>query len=165
MAKPSDLRSYLDSTGDLPADALLGRIVLFTIADQQTKRDDLVQWFDELGLNPALLPAEIKPVDAFKKATSEAKEVYELENGRYAAVLCRDVQSNSEYNMRQITREIRDSSRRRLAYSKAIECVFYRARAEKGKLVRGTERVRVTIDPDGVGPSERDKIREIAQGI
>lgn len=165
MAKPSEFRSYLDSTGNLPADALLGRIVLFTIADQQTKRDDLVQWFDDLGLNPALLPAEIKPVDAFKKATSEAKEEYELGNGRTAAVLCREVSSTSEYIMRQITREVRDGSRRRLAYSKAIECVFYRARAEAGKLVRGTERVRITIDPDGVGPAERDKVREIANEI
>ena len=166
MAKPSSFRSYLDSTGQLPADALLGRIVLFTITDQQTDRDDLVKWFDELGLNHALLPAEIKPVDAFKKATSEAKEEYDLGNGRYASILCRDVDSNSEYIQRQITREIRDGSRKRLAYSKVIECVFYRARpGVGGKLEKGSERVRVSIDADGVAVGEREKMQEIAAGI
>ncbi len=166
MAKQSALRDYLDKSGGLPADALLGRIVLFTIADQQTERDDLVKWFDELGLNHALLPAEIKPVDAFKKATSEAKEEYLLSTGRTAAVLCREVTSDSEQIIRQITREIKDGKRRRLGYSKAIECVFYRARpGQGGKLARGTERLRITIDADGISAEERPKMQEIAQGI
>ena len=47
----SSLKSYLDEYDDLPADALLGRIVLFTITDEPVSLSDLTKWFDDAGLD------------------------------------------------------------------------------------------------------------------
>lgn len=130
----SGFSKYLTEAGDLPTDVLLGRIVFFTITDEMISRTDLVTWFDELKLNPELLPPEIKAIDAYKKATSEAKEHYPLSDGREAFVLCRDVTTTGDYIRRQITREIKDVKRKSLAYSPAITATFYRGVGSKAKL-------------------------------
>lgn len=156
--------------GDLPDDVLLGRIVLFTITDQPVTRQQLEQWFIAENLNTALLPPEIKPVDAFKKATSEAKEKYSLPNGQEAVVLCRDVTSTPEFVRRQITREVKDSRARTLSYSKAIDCTFYRAKLVKlangtSQTQRGSERVHIKVDPTGLGSAELQAVQDIATKI
>jgi hypothetical protein len=167
MPPKSDLRRYLDQAGELPDDVILGRIVLFTIADLRVRRDDLVKWFEELDLNPAKLPPEIKPVDAYKKATSEAKQEYALPDGNTVTYLCRDVSSTPTYIHRQITREVRDPNRRRLQYDKAIESVFYRPKTgADGRVVNGSERLRLTIDaPKGLTAEEQEKIKEITADV
>lgn len=165
--------SKLDSVlvnGDLPDDVLLGRIVLFTITDQQITRTQLERWFLAENLNTNLLPADIKPIDAFKKATSEAKNRYTLPNGQEAVVLCRDVASNNEYVRRQITREVKDSKARTLSYSKAIDCTFYRAKYVKlpsgaTQAQRGSERVHIKVDPTGLDPTELTEVQKIANEI
>lgn len=159
-APPSTLRAYLDEAGDLPPDALLGRIVLFTITDEAISRSDLEMWFKELDLNTGLLPPEIKAVDAFKKATSEAKDTYEMSRGRTALVLCRDVLSNHNCVKRQITREVKDARARTLSYSKAIDCTFYRSVSGAGG-----ERVSIAVDPQGLDAEERENVNVIAQAI
>lgn len=145
----SDFRKYLDEAGELPADVILGRIVMFTITDTPTRRDDLSDIFDRHNLNPSMLPGEIRAVDAYKKATSDANgTTYPLLDGNTATILCRDVSSNSESIVRHLVREIRDSRRRQLAHERVAEAVFYRPRPGSGGLVqRGSERFNVIIDP------------------
>lgn len=171
-------KDILNSDGDLPDDVLLGRIVLFKITDEAIGRSDLVQWFGELNLDLALLPPEIKPIDAFKKATSEAKAKYDIGNGQTVEILCRDVVENSEYVKRQITREVKDRKAVQLDYTRAIDCVFYRARSEKTKVtdangktstvsqtVKGTERLRVTVNRPVIAPEEWPVMDAIAGEI
>lgn len=171
--KPADI---LNEHGDLPDDVLLGRLVLFTITDEPTPRADLVQWFTDLGLNHDLLPSEIKPVDAFKKATSEAKDKYTMANGQECVVLCRDVETTGTYIRRQITREVREPGQKgkQLSYAKAIDCTFYRGRSEStrdehGKqskaVVRGSERFHIRVDKTGLDELEVAAVQDIARSI
>jgi hypothetical protein len=151
--------------GDLPDDVLLGRLVLFKISIPShltLTRDDLEKRFVAAGLNTALLPPEIKPSDAFKKATSEAKDSYLLPDGTTAEVLCRDVAATKEYIRRQITREVRDTAKVQLRYARAITCTFWRPKTEKGKPVYGSERMQLQIDRADLDPvefAEMDKVR------
>lgn len=178
MTTTAQRTSALDilENGDLPDEVLLGRLVLFTITDEPTPRANLVQWFAELGLDPSLLPSEIKPVDAFKKATSESKDKYALPNGQECVVLCRDVETTSEYIKRQITREVREPGQKgkQLSYTRAIECTFYRGRSgpvtdAAGKttkaMIRGTERVHIRVDKTGLTEGELSAVQDIAKGI
>lgn len=170
-ARPATARDILNENGDLPDEVLLGRLVLFTITDEPTRRDDLEQWFDDNGLDKRLLPPEIKPIDAFKKATSEAKEKYTLPDGTTAVVLCRDVHSNGEYVKRQITREVKDSNAKQLSYTRAIEATFYRgrigARADGAgsQVIRGSERVNIRVDKTGLSDAELSAVQDIARNI
>lgn len=169
MGKPtrSTLHEYLTDAGELPEDVLLGRIVLFTIADGRTKYADIEKWFDELNLNKAMMPVENKPVDAFRKATSDLNgDSYPLPNsGLEASLLCRDVTTNDNYVRRQITREIRDSRKKKLSYDEAITCTFYRAtRSENGKPKRG-ERLQVTVRHDNLSLSEHKTVENLAESI
>lgn len=170
MSNINSVADILNEHGDLDDTVLLGRIVLFTITDEQITRQDLENRFLALGLDTDMLPPEIKPIDAFKKATSEAKEKYPLPGGREAIVLCREVTSNSEYVRRQITREVKDAKARTLSYSKAIDCTFYRARTAadangKQKVQKGSERVQIKIDPTDLDQAELSAVRQIAQNI
>lgn len=160
----------LNDQGDLPDDVLLGRIVMFTITDEMVDRDALVKKFQDLNLDPRMLPPEIKPIDAFKKATSDATNKYTLPSGQVCTVLCRDVTSTNELVKRQITREVKDSRARQLSYSRAIECTFYRASTEKKAdgttgTKKGSERVKIVLDPIGLDPTELAEVSTIVDEI
>lgn len=130
----SALKQYVDTAGDLPADVMLGRIVLFTITDEPVAHADLEQWFTDLDLDKAKMPAPIRELDAFKKATSEVnKGSYPLTRERTAHLLCREVASTPDLVKRQITREVKDSKRKRLSYSGAIDATFYRPSQPGGR--------------------------------
>lgn len=159
---PSPLRSYIDELSDLPADVLLGRIVLFTITDEPVSRDDLVLWFEELGLDKAYLPTPNKYLDAFKKATSDTKDTYPMARGRTANVLSRDVTSTPNYVQRQITREIRDSKAKRLDYHEVIACTFYRPTSVDDQ---SSSRLQITVKTEDLEPGEIEHVRAIAQAI
>jgi len=164
----SPLRAYVEEFDDLPPELLLGRLVLFTITEQKIRRDDLVAWFEDLDLDEALLPMANKAVDAFKKATSDTKDTYPMSKGRTASLMCRDVTSGPEYIKRQITREVRDPSGRKLDYDgglgtggEAIGVTFYRAlRAED----QGSARLAVSVTPR-LGQDETAILRQVARDI
>lgn len=162
--------------GGLPDDVLLGWIVPFTITDEPTEHRQLAAWFDELGLDPAILPPQPKPVDAFRKATSEAKEKYVLPDGSVCTVLCRDVDSNENMTRRQITREVRKpKAKEPLSYTRAIEVVFWRGQSKpvtdaSGAIVgraieRGSERFQIKVNREGLDADELRAITEIAELI
>lgn len=122
----SPLKAYIDEINDLPADVLLGRIVLFRISESPVSYSDVVSWFTEFGLDEKFLPAPNKAVDAFKKATSDTKDSYPMSRDRTGMLLCRDLASTTDYIQRRITREIKDSKKRDLGYDPAITVTFHR---------------------------------------
>ena len=163
----STLHEYLTEAGELPKDVLLGRIVLFTVADGRTRFADLAQWFDDLDLNKAMMPVENKPVDAFRKATSDLTgESYPLDGDLRAHLMCRDVTTNDNYVRRQITREIQDAKKKNLDYDEAITCTFYRApRADKAGKRRRGERLHIQVRHDNLAPMEHEHIEKCAKAI
>lgn len=159
---PKALTTYLDKHGDLPGDVLLGRIVLFTISDEPVKRDKIVQWFKELGLNPAYVPAENKAQHAFEKATSEAKEVYTMTKGREGHVMCRDVSRTPNMIRRQITREIKDGKNRVLSYDRAIDCTFYKPNDPADQ---SGARLSIQLVKENLEAGEQKDLRIVAENI
>lgn len=151
----TDFQKYLAETGALPEDVILGRITLTRISDEPIRRDDLIQWFDEEQLNPALLPPPIKAVDAYRKATTEVEDyTYELE-GNTATVLTRDVSSDQQRVIRHFIREIRDSRNRLLTFDKVGEAIFYRPSVgPDSKVIPGTERFQITLNAAVMHPGE-----------
>lgn len=161
-ATPSKFKAALTGLDDLPADALLGRIVLFTITDEPVSLADLTKWFEDADLNPAYLPPPNKALDAFKKATSDTKNNYPMTKERSAQVLCRDVTQTPDYVRRQITREIRDARNKRLSYVDAITCTFYRPTDASDQ---NTARINIQTNLQFLEEAEAGPIKEIAREI
>lgn len=159
---PTPLREYIDEVGDLPEDILLGKIVLFTINETPVEWDHLDQSFTAHQLNKAFLPSQNKYVDAFRKATSETKETYQLSNARSAHLLCRDVVTTNDFIRRQITREIRDARARRLNYDPAIVCTFYRPTDPKDQ---DTCRLTIEVQTQYLESEELVQVQAIARQI
>lgn len=162
VPSPAPLKNYLAKAGDLPVDVLLGRLVLFTITDEPVKRSDVIDWFQELSLNLVHVPAENRAMDAFKKATSEAKDVYTMTKGREGHVLCRDVTRNGMMLRRQITREIKDGKAKVLSYVRAIDCVFYKP---SDPADQSGARLNIQINTPELERSEVPDVKKVAQNI
>lgn len=164
------VKDVLDLNGEIPDDQLLGRLVMFTITDESVRAEDMKDWFDDLSLDQKMLPPQIKPIDAFRKATAETTDRYVHPEGGTCAVMCRDVATKDSQVHRQITREFKDAPQTELRYVRAIDCVFYKASVVRdpatGKrlLNPGGERIRITIAKD-IDMSERPFIEAIAKGI
>jgi hypothetical protein len=158
----SAMKQHLDKYDDLPADVLLGRIVLFTITDEPVSLDDLTRWFKDAGLDEEYLPPANKALDAFKKATSDTKDSYAMSKGRTAQLLCRDVTQTPDFVRRQITREIRDGKNKRLGYEGAITCTFYRP---SNPADQNTARLKIQVNDAVLEPSEVEHVQHVAQAI
>lgn len=165
-ARKSEFRKYLDQAGSLPDDVVLGWIVVYQIRDAQYDRATLELAFDELGMNPALIPAPNNPLHAYMKATSSVDDTdYKLPHDQVAHVLVRDQMEDKEQVVRQLTREIRDTKRGRLGYAKIGECAFYRPVSRGGKVEYGTERIRLTVDNSALTPDERPVLQGVLDKI
>lgn len=163
-AVKSDFRKYLDQSGTLPDDCVLGWIVIYQVRDAEYDRSLMEQAFDDLQMNSAFLPAPNNPLHAFQKATSSVNDTdYALPHGEIGHVLVRDQRDDKEMVIRQLTREIRDPRRGHLGYSKIGECVFYRPVTRAGTVQYGTERVRLTVDNAMLTPDERPALDGVIQ--
>lgn len=158
----SEFRKYMDSVGELPPDVILGWVVIFRINDANYDRTVMEAAFDDLGLNPAFMPAPNNPLHAYMKATSSVNDTdYALPHNEVAHVLVRDQREDKEMVIRQLTREIRDPKRGRLGYSKVGEAVFYRPVTRGGQVQYGTERFRLTIDNAMLTKDERPALQAV----
>lgn len=163
ITSSSSLREYVDAFDDLPPDLLLGRIVFYTISDNQVSREALVKKFQELGLDEKYLPTTNKYQHAFEKATSDMNgKSYPLAGERTAHILCRNVSHSRDQTTRQITREIQDSKARKLAYGEVISVVFYRPSDPANQ---STAKLRIRINPDDLELDEKEHVQAIARDI
>jgi hypothetical protein len=156
VSTDTSLRAFMDSQGQLPAECTLGYITWFGVEDAPYDAAHLIAEFDRLGLNKALLPPPLRPDDAFEKASKEIdKFKYDVIGGSTATIMIREVSRDSRQIVRQLTREIKNSSNKVLDYAKVGELVFYKAQARNGVVDMSTARYRATLNSN-LSPSERD---------
>lgn len=164
----SDFRRYIDEAQALPDDCVLGNVIWFTVSDGQYPADDIEKRFADLGLNPGLLPPKPKAIDAFEKATARFTGYKYAVGDDIAELLVRDVIRDGERLVRQITREIKRTTaggkKIRLAYDKVAELYFAKPVIRAGKTVPGSERVRLSIDPNA-GPLLHQGEEKILRGV
>ncbi len=122
----------------------LGYLVLYSVFDGQVTREDLEQWFVDLGLDVGLVPPPLRAVDAFERVTGPdgSRVSYLLDDpaadtryrprrrasaGRMATLMVRHVRRDARQIVRYIVREVRDENKTRLSYDTRLgQCVFVR---------------------------------------
>ena len=112
----------------------IGALVWFSIAGTVTyvnnKRttipvsvsyETLKQHFDALNLDASFLPPPIRKVDAFRAASTAAKDNYPLPtDGQYAELLVREVTFDFDQVIRHVMREVRDTRGEKLSYDLSL---------------------------------------------
>lgn len=97
----------------------LGNIFWYSITGEvEITRDSLHEKFNEIGIEENWLPNEIRPSDAFRRATRETqrKKVPTSNPNVYKNYLVREVYSGTDMIQRNIVVEIVDQSGKRLDY-------------------------------------------------
>lgn len=115
---PQDLNQY----------PILGHLVWYSLRDVRVKRAQLEQLLTDANISNFHMPPEIRPPDAFRRATSAiATQIpIELENGRLEHIMIREVYSDSKEIVRHIIREETDRKNKRIEYGKIGQVVFNR---------------------------------------
>ena len=117
----AELTQYKDRLAGLPPERFIGSILWYSISGTvdrtdgkrtqipvRVTRSQLEAWFHDLGLDTAFLPPKILKVDAFRKATTEAKREYAMASGLRAELYVDEVDSNPEFVLRHVMRKVRD---------------------------------------------------------
>jgi len=104
----------------------LGSLVWFTIRETRVRREQVEKAFEELELPERLLPPPIRPVDAFRRATSlvRKKRAKGQKEGEFINVLVTESYSDENEVVRHITREVVDSEDRRLSYAECARAIL-----------------------------------------
>lgn len=180
-----ELAVYLDALDGADA-PLLGHMVLYSVIETRVTPDQLANWFRELALDAAYLPAPLRAVDAFEKVTGPAgvKHTYPLDDlhaagagkrrrrkqdgkGREATLMIRHVRRDNDQIVRHLVREVRDEASVKLSYDVRLgECVFRRdqnpaAEHGAGALIVTPDHAAIKQLPTG----EQDKVGEVLAEI
>lgn len=96
------------TTEQVPEDELLGYMAFQNIDNLRIHKDDLGDLFDASGLPRTFLPHEIKPHDAYRRATATATGTIEIDdNGQKqpARLLVREILHDKDRIVRNLVRE------------------------------------------------------------
>lgn len=107
---------------------ILGHLVWYGLRDVRIGRQDLQDLLNSAGIGSFSMPPEIRPPDAFRRATTSisTRTPKDLGNGKFENIMVRDVYSDSKEIVRHIIREETDSQNKRINYGKIGQVVYNR---------------------------------------
>lgn len=108
------------SNAEIDASELLGFLEFHTISDLRIHKDDLGAIFNKNGLDPKFMPQEIKPHDAYRRATAKATSTVSIDfNGKpsEARLMVREVKADNNMVIRHLVRELVDKKNEQLGYA------------------------------------------------
>ncbi|QOY37672.1 DUF6744 family protein [Anaerobacillus isosaccharinicus] len=107
---------------------VIGFLCWYSVGEDLYSRDDLRVKILNAGLKEEFLPNQIRPSDAFRRATKAIERTkIDAGNGVLENYLIRNVTSNNEITQRNLVKEVRDTKGQRLDYVPSVaELVFDR---------------------------------------
>jgi hypothetical protein len=121
--------SAVRQNDQLNPDALLGYLEFHALPDLKIRKDDLASLWAKHNLPHEFLPGEIRPCDAFRRASATAQGEVKVEwsGEQYdARLLVREVKCDAGEIVRLLVREIVDSKNEVLDYGTAGKITFLR---------------------------------------
>lgn len=156
MATPIASRDALD---EIDPSLLLGHLLFLNLDEVKIHKDDLSQLFTKHNLSQTFLPNEIKPHDAYRRASSKAARTIEVPNGnggvQKARLLVRETKKDDKQVVRNLVRELLDEKNAAAEY------------ATVGKLIfdRDKDTMNVTWDANYLNEYDYRKILEDTQDL
>lgn len=98
-------------------DSALGHLIWFSVGDLEITRSDIEDLAGSVNLPERLLPAPIRSVDAFRRATGEVGGTISGTEHINEVLLVREVSSDKEGVVRHLIKETADKKNKRLIYN------------------------------------------------
>ena len=140
--------NYTDAIQNLPAEAFLGSLIYFSISGADVNLENAKRDLAAAGLAATGLRKNLRPVDAFRKATNEFKHRFPERLGVRSELMVRSVGEDGQQAYRHLILErtaIQKGKRRRLFYDKVGELTFTRGAKKNGEYEgHGVEARRMT---------------------
>lgn len=125
-------RSFMASEN--AGDSALGHLIWFSVGDLEITRQDIEDLAHKTNLPDRFLPPQIRPVDAFRRATAEVGGAISEGEEISESILVREVSSDKEGVTRHLVRETADKKNKRLSYAHCGTFIYDRERES----MRGT---------------------------
>jgi hypothetical protein len=133
-------------------DAFIGHLFWYSISDDLYSRQELRNTLKNQGLSEGFMPNEIRPVDAFRRATKEVETRVAVNDKLYENFLVRDVYSDVQVAVRHIVKETVDSQGKRLSYNEKEAVIV---------LDKKSNTIQITATPDSVAERQAQKAVEL----
>lgn len=130
------ISSYVDAIDKLPEEAFLGSLVFFSISMADVNLQNAHRDLAAAGLSTDLLKENLRPVDAFRKASKRIEKKFKPVNGVRSEILIRPVGEDGEQAYRHVVLEravMQAGKKRRLFYEKIAELTFTRGVKKNGE--------------------------------
>lgn len=118
------------TNADIDSGELLGFLEFHSIGDLRIHKNQLGDIFDKNGLDSKFLPREIKPHDAYRRATKQAQSTIDIDGDdgkkQKARLLVREVKTDNNMVIRHLVREIVNSKDEVLDYNTVGKFIFQR---------------------------------------
>lgn len=130
------MSNYVDAIANLPEEAFLGSLLYFTITEADVNLEQAKQDLVSAGLRIGGLRKNLRPVDAFRKATKEFEHKFKPINDVKSELMVRSVGEDGEQAYRHLVLEravTQKGKKRRLFYEKVGEVTFTRGTKKNGE--------------------------------
>lgn len=129
MSQTSIQGSYLQQIEALPPEAFLGSLVFFSISQADVELDDARAELTRLGLPLDGLRKNLRPTDAYRKASAAMARKFKEVDGVRAELLVRSLGEDAEQAYRQLILErvsTKEGRKRRVFYEKVASVTWNR---------------------------------------
>ena len=130
------MANYTSAIENLPAEAFLGSLLYFSISQADVNLTNAKRDLAAVGLSTDTLRKNLRPVDAFRKATKEFAKKFPAHNGVRSELLVRPVGEDGEQAYRHLILEravVQAGKKRRVFYEKVGEITFTRGAKKDGE--------------------------------
>jgi len=142
------MANYTDAIANLPQDAFLGSLLYFSISMADVNLENARRDLEAAGLSTGTLRKNLRPVDAFRKATREFGKKFTVHNDVRSELLVRPAGEDGEQAYIHLILErvaMQKGKKRRIFYEKVGELTFTRGFKKDGEyLEHGVEARRMT---------------------
>lgn len=159
MNNTSVMSGYTEAIANLPQEAFLGSLLFFSISSADVELATARRQLADLGLSTDGLRKNLRPVDAFRKASRDIAHRFGTLNSVRSELLVRSVGEDTEQAYQRLIlerAEFKAGKKRQLVYEKVGELTFTRGRKKSGEYIGHGVEARRTTDYLGVTLTEEE---------
>lgn len=130
------MANYTDAIQALPSEAFLGSLLYFSISQADVHLENARRDLTAAGLSTDTLRKNLRPIDAFRKASKRFEKKFKPVNGVRSELMVRPVGEDSDEAHRHLILEravVQAGKKRRVFYEKVGEIVFNRGAKKNGQ--------------------------------
>lgn len=146
------MANYTDAIQNLPKEAFLGSLLYFSISQADVNLKNARRDLTSANLSTEGLRKNLRPFDAFRKATKRFERKFRVVNGIRSEIMVRPVGEDGEQSYRHLVLEravTQAGKKRRIFYEKIAEITFTRGKKVDGEYVNHGVECRRTTDHIG----------------